>query len=303
MGNCVSNATPINYPCPVQSIHALRDPELYGIEPGSPEEERVFTELITEVNMIAGLHHDRIVAFRGVCLESERGRPQYIVLELASGSLQWYLKNMSRQLTCEEFQKFCVDILSGLVYLHTLLPPIMHRDLKPANILVFIVDGCVSLKIVDVGLARFAAGNNLSARTMTQGAGTVYYMAPEVMSGEGHYGCKVDVFSFGIMMAEIAVCKLQASSARVGDFGVRMKMVADACTLFRRCSSELGSLIEACCQNDPSRRIDAPTALALAKSAIITAVCVRVSCVPLVESCGECAGYDRRLTSQHQADQ
>jgi serine/threonine protein kinase len=95
-----------------------------------------------------------------------------------------------------------------MVYLHSLLPPALHRDLKPENILVFMLDSGPLLKIGDVGLARFMATN---AFAMTQGAGTLYYMAPEVALGTGDYDARVDVFSFGVMVCEIVLGHMVAA--------------------------------------------------------------------------------------------
>ena len=75
-------------------------------------------------------------------------------------------------------------------YLHTIR--IIHRDLKSANILVtqnFVV------KISDFGESR------LIDNEMTI-VGSQFWIAPEIIMGEG-YNEKADVFSFGIVLAEM----------------------------------------------------------------------------------------------------
>lgn len=44
--------------------------------------------------------------------------------------------------------------------------------------------------------------------TMTSGVGTPFYMAPEMVANHKHYTGSVDVFSFGIMAAQVMVGRL-----------------------------------------------------------------------------------------------
>jgi serine/threonine protein kinase len=188
----------------MQSLHALRNRELYGVAPGSLEESHILQEFVAEVVMIAALGHKNIVSFRGVCLERATAHPKYVVMELADSNLQEYLDSLTRGVTVDEALGFCEEVLSGLAYLHSLAPPVMHRDLKPTNILVFLsrVAGSVVLKIGDVGLARLVAGSTASHRA-THGVGTLFYMAPEVLSGR--YDHMADMYSFAVMLAEVVV--------------------------------------------------------------------------------------------------
>ncbi len=81
-----------------------------------------------------------------------------------------------------------------MFYLHSCSPPILHRDLKSLNIL---LDDHLRVKLGDFGWTR-ALGNY-----MTSKIGTYQWMAPEVIAGQA-YTTKADVFSFGIMLWEIA---------------------------------------------------------------------------------------------------
>jgi WNK lysine deficient protein kinase len=249
----------------LQSLHALNDPALYGLTPGSPEHNAVISELIAEVTMLATLHSDKIVSFRGVCFDAVTGRPKCIVLELASGSLEAFVKSLREPLPLSQFTGISEDVLTGMEYLHSRVPPIMHRDLKPANALVFLSGGGkMTTKIGDVGLARFAAMNTASRRG-TIGAGTLYYMAPEVMFGR--YNHAVDVFSFGIMMAEIVVTKMKSPPMRTGDMETRFDVVESAVSFLRPLCEPLAAMIEGCCRTDAATRLTASAALELVRSA------------------------------------
>jgi len=66
----------------------------------------------------------------------------------------------------------------------------MHRDLKPSNIL---LDRSHQAIICDFGLSKRIDPLEDQHSAL---AGTIQYMAPEVIQGGG-YDTKVDVFSFG----------------------------------------------------------------------------------------------------------
>jgi serine/threonine protein kinase len=79
---------------------------------------------------------------------------------------------------------------------------IIHRDLKPDNI-GFTSNGV--LKLMDFGLciAIPKSGDSNEAYTMTGCTGSLRYMAKEVAISE-KYNEKVDVYSFGLILYEMA---------------------------------------------------------------------------------------------------
>ena len=67
-------------------------------------------------------------------------------------------------------------------------------------------------RISDFGEARTVESMEASM-TMTSGVGTPFFMAPEMATGNKHYTGAVDVFSFGIMAAQVMVgCLVYDSS-------------------------------------------------------------------------------------------
>lgn len=93
-----------------------------------------------------------------------------------------------------------MQILQGLDYLHRKL--IIHRDLKPENIIV--KDGpSIDCGIVDLGFATYEKDYD----KLFKRCGTPGYVAPEILNNSA-YGCKVDVFSCGIIFYMLLSSKI-----------------------------------------------------------------------------------------------
>ncbi|KAK0478230.1 kinase-like domain-containing protein [Armillaria novae-zelandiae] len=95
-------------------------------------------------------------------------------------------------------KSFTTQILEGLEYLHC--RGIIHRDLKAANILVDHLGNC---KISDFGISK-RVDQLEAAYAYTGMKGTVFWMAPEVVSPSGGgYDVKVDIWSVGCIVLEM----------------------------------------------------------------------------------------------------
>ena len=73
---------------------------------------------------------------------------------------------------------------------------IVHRDIKPQNILVG--DGHSVVKLCDFGLAM-----STDEPPPYEAAGTLWYMAPEMLLEKPDYDERVDLWSLGCVMAEL----------------------------------------------------------------------------------------------------
>ncbi|KAL0412254.1 UNVERIFIED_CONTAM: putative serine/threonine-protein kinase WNK4 [Sesamum latifolium] len=88
------------------------------------------------------------------------------------------------------------QILRGLDYLHSQIPPVIHRDLKCDNILVNGNQG--EVKIGDLGLATIL--QQPTAKSVI-GIKNPEFMAPELYEEE--YNELVDIYSFGMCLSEM----------------------------------------------------------------------------------------------------
>ena len=98
----------------------------------------------------------------------------------------------------------CLPIAEALAFLHE--HRVIYRDLKPNNIGFSSITG--KIKLFDFGLSRFLPKQS---RGLTPLTGTPRYMAPEVRAGVTDYAFSCDVYSYGLLLAE--VCTLQRPSA------------------------------------------------------------------------------------------
>jgi tetratricopeptide (TPR) repeat protein len=97
--------------------------------------------------------------------------------------------------------RLALQAAAGLDHAHQL--GVVHRDVKPGNLL---VDAAGHLWIVDFGLARFAAGADLT--TTGELLGTVRYMSPEqAQARRAPIDHRTDVYALGATLYEL--CTLQ----------------------------------------------------------------------------------------------
>lgn len=149
---------------------------------------------LREMNMAAQLRHPHLVQFIGATVEDE----PTILTELMSTSLRDILG--SGRLEEQYIKSIGHHVALALNYMHQISPdPVLHRDVSSANVLLNPrPDGGWVAKLSDYGSANFTrlVGN-------TAGLGNPSYAAPEA-SDPTQQSPKMDVFSFGVILLEMA---------------------------------------------------------------------------------------------------
>lgn len=162
--------------------------------------------LLKEAQTASALNHPNI------CTVHQVGHVDggfFIVMELVEGRPLGEVARAAR-LSTEAVTRYGVQIADALAHAHD--RQIVHRDLKGANV-VITHDGRV--KVLDFGLARRLDQVTVDAVTRSQAsverdrsiAGTLPYMAPEVLTGEtADY--QSDIWALGVLLYEAATGKL-----------------------------------------------------------------------------------------------
>lgn len=153
-------------------------------------------ECSMEVNMLKRLEHTTIIKYLDSFTENSE---LVIVLELAAhgdlAHLCRQLQHDKRHFSEPQVWGIFFQVSDALHHMHKIR--IMHRDIKPANI--FMCQRGV-VKLGDLGLGRYFSSNTFQAHSVV---GTPFYMSPEVITGDGGYDFKSDVWGLGCVLYEL----------------------------------------------------------------------------------------------------
>ncbi|EAZ29602.1 hypothetical protein OsJ_13676 [Oryza sativa Japonica Group] len=151
-----------------------------------------------EVKTISSAKHKNLVELVGW----EKAHTIFLVYEFVDNSnLRVHLHEKEAVLPWTTRYKIVKDICAALVHLHHERRPfVLHRNIKPNNIL---LDKEFNAKLADFGLSRTA-----------DKVGKARYLDPECKK-TGKFKRSSDVYSFGIVLLEIACKKDENSFAKV----------------------------------------------------------------------------------------
>ena len=150
--------------------------------------------------------------------DSPQGGSTHACLQYcAGGSLHAHLgKLKKKQMAMNETNAVvcAAQVASALKHIHSL--GVAHRDIKPGNVL---YDGH-RWRLCDFGFA-FVCGDDDAKQKKVMG--TLDYLAPEVLSGEGYHGKAVDMWAFGCMLYEMRVGRVAFVAPDIESLKLRIR--------------------------------------------------------------------------------
>ena len=196
-----------------------------------------------EAQAVSRLNQANIAVVFDVC---RTDAIDYLSMELVDGeSLAGLLKKGPLPLL--QALDYAIQLAGALVAAHD--GGIVHGDLKPTNVMVA-ANG--SVKLLDFGTARAADRAGIQSSL----AGTLPYMAPERVRGEGA-SVRSDVFSFGCVLYEMVTGR-RAFSQTSTAATLAALLCEDPAPLrlpFSAATRELQQLISACTGKNPDDRL------------------------------------------------
>jgi len=113
----------------------------------------------------------------------------------------------------DELNLFMVQLLKAISYCHS--KKIIHRDIKKSNIFYSRLTGRLQVFLGDFGLATQHSTGQLHAS-----CGTMGYIAPEVLWGPGDYDFSADMWSVGVVFAELLFGRQMFSASSAGSMAI-----------------------------------------------------------------------------------
>ena len=229
----------------VKRIHLL-------LETVNRDKEKMLGDFRHECDLLKRVDHPHVVKFEGAFYDETYNGP-VLVMELLTETLRQYLERNRGQLSRQEQLEICISIVRGLHFLHTRTPPIVHRDLTDKNVM---LDANGVVKISDLGQSRFKTAEYFS----TGQPGAIPFMSPEAMQDPSHYSEKLDVFSLGVLMLEVAT--QQGPCVNMVGIGVTPEVQRRKKDLSRLDEDHpLRPVILSCLKDNPRERPDIATVL------------------------------------------
>ena len=164
-------------------------------------DERYPREFMQSAHLLKQLSHPHIVKI--IEFHHSVDGDHAIVMERLDCNLMEYLKDHKGRLSRQRQIDFCLQIADAIHYLHSQQPPVVYRDLSVKNVLVLMLDDILKLGPC-LQAARLPSCRYFDERA----PGTIAYKPPEALVGNDiRYNEKIDVFSLGVLMFEIALQK------------------------------------------------------------------------------------------------
>ena len=220
-----------------------------------PKRQRSNSRFLQRAHLMKQLSHPHIAKILKVYESTERG--PIVVMERLHHTLRYHLERNAGKLSRERQLDMCLQIADAVHYLHSQQPPVVYRNLSPTTALFISPDSVLKLCTTVESAVLPSCGYFDKAKP-----GSFAYMPPEALGDGARYNEKIDIFSFGLLMLEIATQRRPLDARKfferygtVPDIEQRTK---DNLSLLSE-DHPLKPIILQCLRNDPGARPDSGT--------------------------------------------
>ena len=147
---------------------------------------------VTERNVMSVINHPFMVKLNFAFQSPSK---LFLVMDYYPGGDLGKLISKKRSIPEEEARKYICELILAFEALHKNM--IVFRDLKPDNV---VLDSEGHCRLTDFGLSKEGIYNN----TTGSFCGSVAYLAPEILSKQGH-SRTVDWYLLGLLLYELIV--------------------------------------------------------------------------------------------------
>ena len=240
-------------------IRLDREVAIKILHPTDSEGEAELGRVLQEGRAASALSHPNICAIYDA---GEEDGLHYIAMEYVEG---WTLAELveAGPLPVEKALDYAAQMAAALGHAHS--RGIIHRDLKVANVVITAEN---QAKLLDFGLARRLDPQTLEAATKSRQslaeagglAGTLAYMAPEVLRGKPATAAS-DLWSLGAMLYQMVTGSLPFKGETSFELSLSI-MVEDPPPLPHEIPHAVRGIVERCLEKDPEKRFSSGEELA-----------------------------------------
>ena len=163
----------------------------------------------------------------------------YIVYEHLEGEDLGARLSSVRRLPLFDTRAVVVHACRALTRAHAV--GVLHRDVKPENLFLTRVDGRLLVKLLDFGIADLVAKRDAGDPDVL--VGTLEYLAPEILLGEGKPSPQSDIYAVGVVAYECLTGKRPRTAADVGQLVA--SFASETVPLARELRPEIPAEVEA----------------------------------------------------------
>lgn len=207
------------------------------------KEERIYREVLIS----SLLSHPHIVRLKNFYFNENYF---FLVFEYVKGVQLLDIVLENGALHESESRRYFRQILSAVSYIHENC--IVHRDLKIENIL---IDEFGNVKILDFGLSNFFDYR----RYLNTFCGSLYFAAPELLSGKRYIGPEIDIWSLGVVLYVLLHGRVPFDDKNLHNLHVKIKETK--LELNYNLSAEAKFLLKGMISNNTTLRFDLQTVI------------------------------------------